>query len=82
MRLHKISVNETEIHHADRDVFYSYNTAVVVRLDGHGWLRTDKRWSVTTSRHINRYVPNTATVERVPQDTIDRLADGGSYASV
>jgi len=78
MRLKAIGKNQTEIERADGStVFFSYNTPVAVFVPGKGGIVTSKKWSVTTSRHIN------ATIERwgcsrseVEQAEIDRLAEG------
>ncbi len=55
MKLNPVGSNQTEIESADgKTVLYSYQTPVAVFLPGRGGLVTTKKWSVTTSRHINK----------------------------
>ena len=58
-------------------VLFSYKTPVAAWVAGRGILRTEKSWSVTTSKHINQWVAmfNRPTVTKVPQEEIDALAD-------
>tara|TARA_R110000737_G_C14260804_1_gene428477 strand:- start:46 stop:345 length:300 start_codon:yes stop_codon:yes gene_type:complete len=75
MELRRIGPNQTEITTGDRTVLYSYDTPVVVHVSGGGYFRTVKRHSVTTSKHINKYIGG-ATYTGVSQATIDGMADG------
>jgi len=38
-----------------------------------GFVRTEKWWSVTTSRHINKWLPENGTVKEVPQTYLDNF---------
>ena len=53
------------------EVLFSYATPVAVRgptLD----YKTEQKWSVTTSRHINKFLPeNQSRVQIVPQGDLD-----------
>ena len=73
MKLRNIGPNETEINTGDRSVLYSYNTPVVVQVHGVGYFRTATRHSVTTSRHINRYLDG-AAFTTVTQEQIEDFA--------
>ena len=38
-----------------REVVQSYGVTVAAFLPGRGWVRTDQRYSVTTTRHMNQH---------------------------
>lgn len=38
-----------------REVCLSYGVIVAAFIPGRGYLQTDRRWSVTTSRHMNQF---------------------------
>ena len=75
MELIPIGANRTQINLANGDsVFFSYRTPVAC-LTENGYYRTSKKWSVTTTRHINKWLDGcTATV--VPQDFFTNLTAG------
>lgn len=57
MRIQQIASNMTELHTDDAVILFSYSTPVaVLRKADHEYLRTDRFWSVTTSRHINKWL--------------------------
>ena len=75
MKLTPIGSNQTQVTLTDgTEVLFSYKTPVAACMgDGTGFVRTDKKWSPTTSRHINKWLGEAlATV--VPQETLDALA--------
>lgn len=76
MKLNQIAPNQTEIERADGiTVFYSYNTPVAAFVPGKGALCTNKRYSVTTSKHVNQAVARWgATRTNVDQGVIDQYA--------
>ena len=77
MRLTPIAANQTEIETADARIFFSYKTPVAAYIFGRGFVRTNKFWSVTTSRHINKWIGVDAkndTTEKVDQTLLDNLA--------
>ena len=51
-------------------ILFSYKTPVA-GIDIDGFFRTDKKWSVTTSRHIGKYVGSKCRI--VSQEWIDSL---------
>ena len=59
-------------------VFFSYMTPVAAYVPGRGYLRTAKKWSMTTTRHINAWLAGKRAeeVEEVDQDVIDNLSYG------
>lgn len=63
-------------------VLISYETPVAV-FDGHAIYRTDRKFSVTTSRHVNFYIKTLVKecgdieVKTVPHSTITDAAERG-----
>ena len=58
MKLTPIAANQTSVSFNDgTEVFFSYKTPVAAYLPDRGYVKTDKFYSVTTSRHINKYLP-------------------------
>lgn len=56
------SVNVQEIGLTDgRRVCVSYGVVVAAYIPGRGYLQTDKRFSVTTSKHMNQFTRKQAT---------------------
>jgi len=75
LRLKQIGSNKTELTYRneageDITILFSYETPVA-GYDEHGAFRTDEKFSRTTSKHINGYVPSTARV--VPQAYIEGM---------
>ena len=58
-------------------VLFSYATPVA-SYDKHtyGYSRTAKKWSKTTTRHINKWLDGVQAPE-LPQSYFDNLLDGG-----
>jgi len=57
-------------------ILFSYGVPVAAYIPGRGYLRTAKKWSMTTTRHINAWFAEIAEgyeVEEVSQDTLDYL---------
>ena len=77
MKLNHIASNKNEITLADgTQVLFSYATPVAC-YDKHtyDYYRTDKKWSVTTSRHINKWLDGVHASEK-PQAYFDNLFNG------
>ena len=60
-------------------VLFSYDKAVAAFVPGRGFLRTNRFWSKTTNKHINKWLkeqfgPNVKVVE-VEQSEIEALAN-------
>ena len=72
MQLTPIASNMTEIETDDARILFSYRTPVAAYVYGVGYVKTDKWWSVTTSRHINKWIGNCTTRE-VSQTYLDNL---------
>ena len=76
MKLTKLGPNKTELQLADGTVvFFSYKTPVAALIPGEGWVRTDEKYSVTTSKHINQWLAenNAEFVDTVNQHRLDAL---------
>ena len=58
IKLIKHGNNETEISNGKtpvESIFFSYSTAVA-GIDDLGFFKTDKKYSITTSKHINNWL--------------------------
>ena len=57
MKLNNIGSNQTELEYSDgTKIFFSYSTPVAGWNNEVGYFRTTKKYSRTTSRHINKYL--------------------------
>lgn len=77
MKLNPVGSNQTEVEREGGvTVFYSYQTPVAAFVPGKGALVTNKRYSKTTSRHVNQFVQRTGALTQtsVDQGVIDQLA--------
>ena len=74
MKLTPIAANQTSVSFNDgTEVFFSYKTPVAAYLPEKGYVRTSKFYSVTTSRHINKWLP-TKDVPEVSDTFLAQLA--------
>ena len=76
MQLTPIASNMTEVETSEARILFSYRTPVAAYVFGRGYVRTEKWWSVTTSRHINKWLPENGTVKEVPQTYLDNFVQG------
>ena len=73
MKLTPIAANQTSVTFNDgTEVFISYKTPVAAYLPSKGYVKTEKFYSVTTSRHINKWLEGVNATE-VSQDILDNL---------
>ena len=73
MQLTPIAANQTSVTFNDgTEVFFSYKTPVAAYLPDKGYVKTDTFYSVTTSRHINKYLP-TKDVPTVSEEFLAQL---------
>ena len=74
MNLKPIGSNQNEVTLNDGTVvFFSYRTPVAACLgNGGGFIRTAKTWSITTSRHVTKWLDG-AKAREVPQAELDAL---------
>ena len=73
MQLTPLASNMTEVETDLGRVLFSYRTPVAAYVYGEGFVRTEKWWSVTTSRHINKGLPENGTVKEVEQTYLDNF---------
>jgi len=74
MKLRQIKSNVTELTLDNITIMFSYETPVA-GYDDKGAFRTDTKYSVTTSRHINQYLGGKDVGRTVSQDYINQLID-------
>ena len=72
MQLTPIASNMTEVETSEARSLFSYRTPVAAYVFGDGFVRTEKWFSVTTSRHINKWIDGVPT-EEVSQTYLDNL---------
>lgn len=79
MNLKKLGPNETQINQNGYLILYSYNTPVAVHhcADGQEW-KTSKKWSATTSKHINKWCKADAVA--VTQEQLELIIAKGYTA--
>jgi hypothetical protein len=74
MQLKRIAANQTEVVlNNGTKVFFSYDTPVAAQLPDYEYVRTSTKWSVTTSKHINKWLDG-VNATTVSQDILDNLA--------
>ena len=74
MQLTPIASNMTEVETSEARILFSYRTPVAAYVFGRGYVKTDKFWSVTTSRHINKWLGSITNVTEIDQSVLDNLA--------
>ena len=75
MKLTPLGANQTEVSINDgTQIFFSYRTPVAAYLPSKGYVRTERFWSKTTSRHINKWLQGVNNVSEVSQTVLDNLA--------
>ena len=81
MELKQIASNMTEVTLTNgARVLFSYETPVAAYVDGDP-IRTDRKWSVTTSKHIRKYLGSDFDrAEIKPQSTFALLQLMGELA--
>ena len=77
MKLKQLASNMTELDLGFAQVFFSYETPVAARLTCGSLVRTETKYSVTTTKHINKWLDGMPAVT-VPQDRIDCLLTSSS----
>ena len=76
MKLKNIGSNQTQIVVNDVTILFSYNTPVAAQMANGDLIRTNKRWSSTTSKHINAWLGDSGIqrAKSVEQSVLDALA--------
>lgn len=74
MKVKPLGTNKTELHLNDGTIiFFSYETPVAACLSEGGFVKTNVKYSVTTSKHITQWLAG-ANAKIVPQSEIDKLS--------
>ena len=77
MQLTPIASNMTEIETSEARILFSYRTPVAAYIFGEGFVKTDQFWSVTTSRHINKWLKggfdDLPEFKEIPQERLNQL---------
>ena len=72
MNLKQVGSNMTEVNVNGKSVLFSYETPVAGWCE-QGAFRTEDKFSMTTSKHINKYLGGKDVGRTVPQAWIERL---------
>ena len=76
MNLTPIAANQTVLSFTNgAEVFFSYKTPVAAYCPLRGYIRTEKFRSVTTSRHINKWLKGITEVTKVSQKYLDEISN-------
>ena len=78
MKVKSIGSNQTEVTASGCRVLYSYETPVALESPSGKYYKTDRKWSVTTSKHINKFVSGDVTL--CPQSVLDTWETGAHIA--
>ena len=75
MKLTPIAANQTLVSYNNgKEVLFSYSTPVAGYSPSNGYFKTDKWYSSTTTRHINKYLPDNINANVVSQEVINELS--------
>jgi hypothetical protein len=74
MNLKPIASNMTELNIKGKTILFSYQTPVA-GYDEQGAFRTEDKFSMTTSKHINKYLGGKDVGRTVPQSYIEGLVN-------
>ena len=56
MKIKSLGANQTEVETNIGTIFVSYETPVAICMNDGTYYRTEYKWSVTTTRHINKWL--------------------------
>jgi len=76
LKVRPYASNMTILETSDNSILFSYQTPVAAFISGLGLVKTSKKWSVTTSKHINKWVNaefSGMEVKEVEQSILDNL---------
>ena len=75
LSINVLGVNQTELTANGVKVLFSYNTPVACWINGQ-FYKTNKRWSVTTSKHVNKWVCSDNSLIHLPLEKEQTFFDG------
>lgn len=73
MKIKSLAANQTVILTKKAEILVSYETPVAAKING-SFFKTDKKWSKTTSKHINSFFDG-GKAEEKPQSFFDNLLE-------
>lgn len=74
MKMKNIGSNQTELSLDNGvTVLFSYQTPVAIHIPGKGYYRAERMYSITTTRHVNKWAHNPVPLE---QWAIEAYANG------
>lgn len=76
MNLVNLGANTNELVLGNRSILISYETPVALHIEGVGYIVTEKKWSRTTSKHINQFLNGDKPYKTEPQEYFDNLLEG------
>lgn len=56
LKINPVGKNQTEIKTDSMTIFFSYKTPVACFIEGQGYFKTTEKHSVTTSKHVNKWL--------------------------
>lgn len=71
MKLKQIGSNQTSLSIGNNEIFFSYNTPVAAFIFGEGYVKTEEKFSSTTSKHITAWAGKNAPTK--PQSFFENL---------
>lgn len=75
MKINNFASNQTQLElNNGTIILFSYKTPVAAYVPGQGYVRTNHKWSVTTSKHINKWLYGVIGVASVDQSYLDNIA--------
>lgn len=77
MKLSIFGANQTVITIGNNEIFFSYDTPVAAFVSGIGYVRTEQKFSATTSKHINAWAGKNAATK--PQSFFDDFASDVTF---
>lgn len=76
MNLKPIKTNMNEVTTGEYQILFSYRTPVAVILNDGTSYKTEKKWSQTTTRHINSWFSMQGTDVEAPTEKPQEFFDG------
>ena len=73
MKIKSLGTNQTVIFTGKAEILVSYETPVAAKIN-ENYFKTDKKWSKTTSKHINSFFDG-CKYEEKPQSFFDNLLE-------
>ena len=79
MKLKPLGPNTNVIELDNMRILVSYETPVAAWIAGQGFVKTEKKWSATTSKHVTQWLntePGDGSAQFKPQTFFDELFEG------